>query len=96
VLHSIGFLSRRDRPVLPLADIRHLKPAFFRPTYQTLVPLPSYLVSEHFAARRKPPYPAGDDRAAIFRSMPTNSRQVSDGGPRFVVENLDRRAALRH
>src|ERR1700739_1279894 len=33
----------RNEPVLPGAVIKHLKPAFFRSSYQTLIPLPPYL-----------------------------------------------------
>jgi hypothetical protein len=45
------------------------------PKFSDTSPFPPYLGTEICSALRSP-YPAGDGSAAIFRSMPANSRRV--------------------
>jgi hypothetical protein len=70
-----GLSITRNASVLPRVGIKHLKQAFFRPSYQTLIPLPPYLVTEICCALQAA-YPAGNGSVAILRSMPLNNRRV--------------------
>jgi hypothetical protein len=57
-----------------------MTPAFFRPSYQTLIPLPPYPVTEFYCALRAA-YPAGDGSIAILHSIlqKETTRQVPLG-----------------
>jgi len=75
VLSPKGFPARRNGPVLPRVGIKHPKLTLFQPSFQTLIPLPLYLVTEICSALRAA-YPAGGGSAAILRSMLAKSRRV--------------------
>jgi len=61
-------------PVRPRVDIRDPQLPLLRLNFEILLPAPLHRHRNCSALRS--PYPAGDGSAAIFRSMPANSRRV--------------------